>query len=326
MKSYAVRRILLMIPTLFLVTVLVFGLVRLVPGSAVDLMAADLGTSSHVDKEEIEHRLGLDVPVVVQYGRWIGILPDESGKRSGILQGNLGKSLWEQRNIGEMIMERLPVPLELGLLGMLFAHLIAIPLGIYSALRRDTAGDYLARGAAVLAIAVPVFWLATMCVLLPAIWWGKMPSIRYITFREDPARNLRNILLPSVLMGISMSGMLTRLTRTRMIEVLGQDYIRAAWSKGLKERAVIVKHALKNCLITVVTMSGMQVASIFGGSVIIERIFSIPGMGRMILDATTRRDYTILQGTLFFMALIVMVVNLLVDLLYGVIDPRVKLK
>lgn len=326
MKAYTIRRLLLMIPTLLLITIMVFLLVRSVPGNAVDLMAKDLGTSSKVDKAEIEHRLGLDVPAATQYGRWIGVLKDAEGHYSGILQGNLGKSLWTQRDIGEMIAERLPVTVELGVVGMLFAHLIAIPLGIYSALRRDTIGDYIARGTAVFAIAVPVFWLATMCVVFPATLWGKMPSIKWVTFRENPIVNLKNVLLPGILMGISMSGMLTRLTRTRMIEVLGQDYIRAAWSKGLTEKKVILKHALKNSLITVITMSGQQVAAIFGGSVIIEKIFSIPGMGRMILDATTQRDYTILQGTMLFTAIIVMAVNLIVDLTYGTLDPRVKIK
>ena len=175
-------------------------------------------------------------------------------------------------------------------------------------------------------IAVPVFWLATMCIVFPAVWWGKMQTIKWVSFLDNPLQNLKNIVLPGFLMGISMSGMLTRLTRTRMIEILGQDYIRAAWSKGLKERVIIFRHALKNCLISIITMSGMQVASIFGGSVIIEKIFSIPGMGRMILDATTQRDYPVLQGTMFFMAIIVMVVNLLVDILYSAVDPRIQIK
>lgn len=326
MKAYIIRRLLLMIPTVLLVTILVFMLVRIVPGDVVDLMAADLGTNSDIDKEEIEQRMGLDQPVHIQYGRWMGVIRNDKGEYNGLLQGNLGESLWEQRPVLELIKDRLPVTIELGLFGMFFAHLIAVPLGIYSALRRDTLGDYIARGTAILAIAVPVFWLATMCVVFPAIWWGKMQAITWVPFFENPIVNIKNILLPGFLMGISMSGTLTRLTRTRMVEVLGQDYIRTAWAKGLRERMVVMRHALRNALISVVTMSGMQIATLFGGSVIIERIFSIPGMGRMILDATVKRDYTIVQGNLVFMALVVMGANLLVDILYCVIDPRVKVK
>jgi peptide/nickel transport system permease protein len=326
MKAYIIRRIQLMIPILLLITIIAFMLVRLVPGSVVDLMAANLGTNNQVTIDEIERRLGFDQPVLIQYGRWLGVLKNSEGKFSGLFQGNFGDSLWQQRPVLILIRDRLPVTIELGLVGFLFAHLIAIPLGIFSALRRDTIGDYIARGAAILMIAIPVFWLATMCVVFPAILWHKMPAIRWVRFFENPIVNIRNVLLPGILMGISMSGMLTRLTRTRMIDVLGQDYIRTAWAKGLRERVIIVRHALKNSLISVITMSGMQIASIFGGSVIIERIFTIPGMGRMILDATTNRDYPILQGTLFFMAIIVMLTNLMVDLLYGIIDPRVRIK
>jgi peptide/nickel transport system permease protein len=325
MKAYIIRRIQLMIPTLLLITVIAFMLVRLVPGTVVDIMAADLGTNSKVTKDEIARRLGLDQPVFIQYGRWLGVLRNSEGKFSGLIQGNFGDSLWQQRPVIALVKDRLPVTIELGLVGFFIAHLIAIPLGIFSALRRDTIGDYIARGVAILAIAVPVFWLATMCVVFPAIWWRKMPSIRWVSFFNNPLVNIRNILLPGLLMGISMSGMLTRLTRTRMIDVLGQDYIRTAWAKGLRERVVIVRHGLKNSLISVITMSGMQIATIFGGAVIIEKIFTIPGMGRMILDATTNRDYPILQGTLFFMAIMVMFTNLAVDILYGLIDPRVQI-
>ena len=294
MRSYVVRRILLIIPTAIIVSMIVFLLVRIVPGNVVDLMAQDLGSYRQIDKDEIRHRLGLDVPIHIQYGRWIGILPNNEGKLDGLLQGNFGKSLWTSTSVIDEMKARLPVTLELGLLGLVIAHLVAIPLGIFSALRRETVGDWIARSFAIICIAIPSFWLATMVVIFPAIWWGYMPSISWIPLSENVWGNLQIVLVPSILMGLSMSGTITRMTRNRMIGVLGQDYIRTAWSKGLKERVIVFGHGLKNALIPIVTMTGMQVAHIFGGSVIIEKIFNIPGMGRLMVDAVTKRDYPVI--------------------------------
>lgn len=324
MKKYVLKRILYLIPTVFIVSIIIFIMIRMIPGDIVDLMASDMGMANQMDKAEIEHRLGLDEPLLIQYGRWIGILPNEEGRFSGIFQGDFGNSLWTGTPIMQSVKDRLPVTLELGILGFIFAHLISIPLGIYSALRRDSVGDMLTRSFAVLCIAVPSFWLATMIIVYPSIWWGYMPSVIWIPFRENPMGNLKMVIIPAMVLGIELSGSTTRLMRTRMIDVLGQDYIRTAWAKGLKERLIILRHALKNSLISVVTMSGMQVASIFGGAVIVEKIFSIPGMGRLILEATNQRDYPVISGLMFFMAIIVMLTNLGVDLLYGVLDPRIS--
>lgn len=326
MKSYIIRRILLIIPNVILVSMIVFLLVRIVPGNVVDLMAADLGSYRQIDKDEIEHKLGLDVDIFTQYGRWTGVVPNEDGKLDGILQGNFGVSLWTATTVMDEIKVRLPVTLELGIFGLLIAHLIALPLGVFSALRRETIGDWVARSFAILCIAVPSFWLATMVVIFPAIWWGYMPSITWIPFTKDPLGNLQMVIVPSIILGLQMSGTTTRLTRNRMIGVLGQDYIRTAWAKGLKESVIVKRHALKNALIPVITMTGIQIGAIFGGTVIIEKIFGIPGMGRLIVDAVTNRDYPVVSGVLFFTAFFVMLVNLIVDLSYALLDPKVRYK
>lgn len=316
----------MIIPNVILVSMIIFLMVRMVPGTVVDLMAADLGSYQQIDKDEIERRLGLDVPIHVQYGRWVGVLQDKDGNYDGLLQGNLGRSLWRSTSVWDEIKMRLPVTLEVGLLGFLFAHLLSLPVGIYSALRRETAGDWAARSFSVLCIAVPSFWLATMVIVFPSIWWGYMPPITWTSITEDLGANLRMVVIPGILIGLEMSGTTMRLTRARTIEVMSQDYIRTAWAKGLKEKAVVVTHALKNALIPVVTMSGLQVSTIFGGTVIIEKIFGLPGMGRLVLDATTNRDYPVISGVMLFMAVIVMVSNLVVDLIYAVLDPRIRYK
>lgn len=326
MATYVIRRILLIIPTVILISIIVFLLVRIVPGNVVDIMAADLGSYRQIDKDEIEHRLGLDVPIYTQYGRWIGVVPNDEGKLDGILQGNFGKSLWTSMTVMNELKTRLPITLELGLLGILFAHIIAIPIGSYSALRRETIGDWIVRSFAIFCITIPSFWLATMIVVFPAIWWGHMPSITWIPFFKDPLGNLNMVLIPSLLLGMAMSGTTTRLMRNRMIGVMGQDYIRTAWAKGLRENVIVTKHGLKNALIPVITMSGIHIAAIFGGAVIIEKIFSIPGIGRLLVDAVANRDYPVISGVMFFTAIFVMLVNLIVDLTYAMLDPRIRYK
>jgi peptide/nickel transport system permease protein len=211
-------------------------------------------------------------------------------------------------------------------MGLIIAQLIALPIGIYSALRQDTWGDYIARSFAILCIAVPGFWLATMVIVFPAIWWGYMSPIILIPFTEDPIGNLQMFIIPATVLGMAMAGATMRMTRTMMLEVLRQDYIRTAWSKGLRERAVILRHALKNALIPVVTVIGYQVPVMIGGAVIIEQIFCLPGIGQLLLDATLNRDYTIVSGVMLFLGGFIALINLMVDLTYGYLDPRVHYK
>ena len=318
MRAYVVRRLTLIVPTLLLVTVLVFLCVRLVPGSVIDLMvaqmASELAMGSELTAQSLRHSLGLDVPIHIQYGRWL----------AGAFQGDLGRSLWTDSGITTEIINRLPISLELGTLALATALLISIPVGIYSAVRQDTWGDYGGRTIAILAICVPSFWLGTMVVVYPSIWWNWTPAMEYIPFTADPAGNLLQFIIPAVIMGMVMSGTTMRMTRTMMLEVLRQDYIRTAWSKGLKERIIIVRHALKNAMMPVITIIGMMFPVLIGGSVVLEQIFALPGIGRFLIEAINKRDYPVISGINLVLASFVLIINLLVDLTYAYLDPRVK--
>lgn len=317
MRAYILRRLLLVIPTVLIVSLIVFFMIRLIPGSIVDTMVAQYQYVTQLDKQAIEHSLGFDVPLIVQYGRWIGQI---------FLHGDLGKSLWTKTPIINEIKARWPVTLELGILGIIIAQLIALPVGIYSAIRQDRPGDYFARSFAILLIAIPNFWVATMVIVFPSLWWGYMPSIRLIRFTADPIGNLKMFIIPAIVLGMEFSGMTMRMTRTMMLEVLRQDYIRTAWAKGLEERVVIMRHALKNALIPVITIIGWQLPVLIGGTVIIENIFQLPGMGQLIINATQQRDYTVVSAVLFLFAFVILLINLLVDMTYAFLDPRIHFK
>ena len=306
----------LTIPTLFLLTILVFLSVRFIPGDVVDFFAdASFGQGEVVDEEALRRMLGLDVPVHVQYGRWMGDI---------FLHGTLGRSLWGVAAVEEKILGRLPVTIELGVLSIVIGLLIALPVGIYSAIRQDTAADYVGRTIAIIGLATPNFWLATMVILYPAIWWGWSPSVELIPFTEDPLGNLGMFIIPAVILGTALSASTMRMTRTMMLEVLRQDYIRTAWSKGLNERLVVMRHALKNALIPIVTLIGLQLPILVGGSVIMENIFNLPGLGRLMVKALTQRDYPVVSGVNLVFATAVLGANLTIDLIYPYLDPRVR--
>ena len=329
MRAYIIRRLLLIIPTLFLVSLIIFFLVRLIPGDVVDAIVAQYSQSGYfveIDRAAIEHELGLDVPVFTQYGRWIGVWPQDDGSFSGIFQGDLGTSLVTPTPVSREIGARWPVTLELGILALIVAQIIALPIGIYSALRQDTWGDYIARSFAIMCIAVPSFWVATMVIVFPSKWWGWSPPIMLIRFTEDPIGNLQMFIVPAIVLGMAMSGMTMRMTRTMMLEVLRQDYIRTAWAKGLRERVVVIRHALKNALIPVITVIGFQMPVMIGGAVIVEQIFNLPGMGRLLVNATLGRDYTVVSGIMLILGFGMVFINLMVDLTYGFLDPRVHYK
>ncbi len=315
MRAYVIRRLLLVIPTVFLASLIVFFMIRLIPGDLIDIMAQKMQRFTVLDRAAIEQALGLDVPIFTQYGRWIGNI---------VMHGDLGNSLWDKIPVTEMILRRWPVTLELGFLALIIAQLIALPIGMFSALRQDTWGDYISRSFAILCIAIPGFWLATMIIVFPSIWWGYMPSIIYIPFLEDPIGNLKMFIIPAIVLGMLFSGYTMRMTRTMMLEVLRQDYIRTAWAKGLGERVITVRHAMKNALIPVVTMIGFQVPVLVGGTVIIEQIFSLPGLGRLLLDSISSRDYPLISGLMVFFGTGMVLINLLVDLTYAYLDPRVR--
>jgi len=314
MRAYIIRRLLLIIFAVFLVSLIIFLIIRLIPGDVVDIIVAQMSYFSRVDRATVEKSLGLDVPIIIQYGRWMGNI---------IMHGDLGNSLWRGTPVLDDILVRWPVTIELGLLGIIVAQIIALPVGIFSALRQDTWGDYIARSFAIMCIAIPGFWLATMIIVFPSIWWGYMPPISLIPFTEDPIGNLKMFIVPAIVLGMTMSGVTMRMTRTMMLEVLRQDYIRTAWAKGLRERVVVVNHALKNALIPVITLVGLQMPVLIGGTVIIEQIFCLPGMGRLMVEATQTRDYTVVSGVMLFFGVAVALINLMVDLSYGFLDPRV---
>lgn len=314
-----------MVPTLVLLSMLVFLLVRLIPGDIVMAMQAMSISEGEVDREAIELLLGLDAPIYVQYGRWLGVAPWQ-GEYQGIFQGNLGVSWWRRENVTTLLAQSWPITFELGLMGIIVSQLIAIPIGIYSAMRQDKAGDYIARSFAIFCIAVPSFWLGTLVILLPSLWWNHMPPIMYISFFADPVSNLKMFIVPAIIAGMALSGISMRMTRTMMLEVLRQDYIRTAWAKGLRERVVITRHALKNALIPVVTVLGIQIPVVVGGTVIIETLFQLPGMGRLLIDATNNRDLPLISGITIVFAGALVIINLAVDLTYAYLDPRVRFR
>ena len=327
MRAYLIRRILLIIPTLFLVTVIVFMLVRFIPGDVLDLMLAEWmteGSSDIQDVEDLRAALGLDQALPIQYGRWLGIVPDMTGEFNGMFQGNLGHSLWDNEPVIDIFRARFPVSIELGVLSMLISWLIAMPIGIFMATRQDSLADYTGRTFAIVFLSIPGFWLMTMVIVYPSIWWGAMPNIIYTPITENLWENLKQFLLPAFLTGVASSALMIRLTRTMMLEVLRQDYIRTAWAKGLRERNVLLRHAVKNAFIPVVTVIGAQVPIILAGQIITEQIFALPGIGRAFLDALNQRDYPIISAINTVIAIAVLVMNVVVDITYAWMDPRIR--
>jgi peptide/nickel transport system permease protein len=250
----------------------------------------------------------------IQYVDWLG----------KIARGDLGDSLWTRRPVVGELARRLPVTLTLGGMAIAVAILIGIPIGVISAMRPDGALDFFARSAAILGLSIPAFVKAIVVILLPAIWWGWTPLVRFVDLSTDPAAYLIQFILPAIILGIASAAGIMRLTRGMLLEVLRQDYVRTAWSKGLRERVVVLKHSLKNAIIPVVTVLGLQVAQIAGGAVIIEQIFGLPGMGQFLVEAIVQRDYPVIQGINLLIVVIIVATNLLVDLCYAVMDPRIR--
>lgn len=303
----------LMVPTLIGVSLLVFGMIRLLPGDAVTMMMQDYGAYAK-DLEDLRAKLGLTRPFHEQYLSWLG----------GVVRGDFGTSLRNNTPVIDDLVQRLPVTFELGMLGLAVSLLISIPLGVYSAVKQDTVSDYIARSAAIAMLAIPGFWLGTLAITLPSIWWGWTPPLRYTQFAADPGKNLTQMFLPAIILGIGLSGTIMRLTRAQMLEVLRQDFIRTARSKGLGERAVIFLHALRNAIIPVVTILGLQLSVMVSGTVVLENIFVIPGMGRLLIEAISYRDFPVVQGVMLVFAVLIIASNLLVDIVYAWLDPRIR--
>ncbi len=314
MQQYILRRLLLAIPTLLLVSVVIFTINRLIPG---DVILSLLGEGGRLTPEELERarrELGLDKPLPLQYWDWI----------SGFLVLDLGNSLFDGRPVVEHIMLRFPITFELAILAMFVAIFISIPLGVISALKQDGWMDYASRLFAIAGLSLPLFWLATLAILFPAVWWGLSPPLEPTSFFKQPTAHLYQFLVPAFILGYRLSATNIRMLRSTMLEVLRDDYIRTARAKGLQERVVVMRHALKNASIPVVTIMGTQLAFTMGSSVIIETVFGLPGTGKLVVDAILLRDYTVVQGTVMLFAVIMILMNLVVDLTYGWLDPRIR--
>jgi peptide/nickel transport system permease protein len=311
-RHYVLRRLVIAIPSLLIASLIVFTLPRLIPGDVVQLMLEEKAYGK--DLADLRAKLGLDRPIPVQYVDWVRRLA----------RGDLGESLWTRQPVLGELGRRMPVTLMLGFLSLVVAVVIGVPIGILSAVRPDGALDFFARSAAILGLSVPGFVQAIVVILLPAIWWGWTPRMGFTELAKGPATYLLQFVLPAIILGTASAAAIMRLTRGMLLEVLRQDYVRTAWAKGLRERVVVLKHSLKNAIIPVVTVLGLQIAQIAGGSVIIESIFGLPGMGQFLVEAITQRDYPVIQGINLLIVVIIVATNLLVDLFYAMIDPRIR--
>lgn len=314
MQRYIARRVLLAVPTILFVMFATFAMVRFVPGDLVELILAENPYATEQDKIDLRQRLGLDQPIPTQFAKY----------SVNLLKGDMGYSHWTNRPVTQELRDRLPITLEFGLFAVLLGLLVAVPVGIISAIRQDTIADYVARSFAILSISVPYFFTATLLVIFPVIWFGWAPPLTYVGWSEGPAGHIYYMFFPAFILGVNLSGSVMRMTRTMVLEVMRQDYIRTAYAKGLTERTVLVRHAMKNALIPVITIIGLQIGGAIGGTLIIETIFNMPGVGRYFISSILARDYPSIQGVTLVLAVVVVFVNLAVDLIYATLDPRIS--
>jgi peptide/nickel transport system permease protein len=313
MRQYVLRRLALAVPTLVLVSVIVFAIMRLMPGDVVIRMVEGHAYAPTVAALRAE--LGLDRPAYVQYFEWVGGI---------LLRGDFGSSYWTRQPIWDEFIQRFPVTLGLAVLTILSSVVIGILVGVVSASRQDSAADYIGRIAAILALSIPYFGLAVLVVVLPSIYFKWTPVYTYVPFTTDPLQNLKIMIVPALVFGVTRAGPIMRIMRSALLDILRQDYIRTAWSKGLSERAVVLRHALKNAMIPVVSLIGLQMPLYIGGSVIIEAIFRLPGVGLFFFDALMRMDYPVVQSVNLIVATMVVGLNLAIDLSYAFLDPRIR--
>ena len=313
MKPYVLRRLALAVPTLVLVSIIVFSLMRFMPGDVVIRMVEGHAYAPTIDA--LRKELGLDRPAYVQYVEWIGGI---------LLRGDFGTSYWTRQPIFDEFVQRFPVTVELAALTILVSVVIGVFVGIVSAVRQDTVSDYVGRVLAILALSVPYFGLAVLVVVLPSIYFKWTPVWTYVPFTTSPLENLKIMIVPAFVFGITRAGPIMRIMRSALLDVMRQDYIRTAWSKGLSERAIVLRHALKNAMIPVISLIGLQMPLYLGGSVIIEAIFRLPGVGLFFFEALTRLDYPVVQSVNLIIASLVVGVNLAIDLTYAFLDPRIR--
>lgn len=312
--KYLIKRILYSIPILFFVSLIVFMFIHMIPGDPIRILLGIRATPEQI--EHLTQELNLNKPLITQYSIWI----------SDVLKGNLGTSIRSDLPVLELIVSRLPITLSLTTYAMIISIILSIAMGVVAGVKRNTGFDFAVMGIAVIGISIPQFLMGILLILLFSITIGIFPSIGYIGIAESFIGFLKHMTLPALALAIAMTGSITRLTRSQMIEVMGQDYIKTARAKGVKEIRVVLKHALKNSLIPVVTLAGMWFASTLGGTVIIEEIFAIPGVGRLVIQSIFNRDYPVVQGVVLFIAFINIIANLVIDLTYNYLNPRIQLK
>ena len=319
MNSYLVKRLLLVFPTLVLVTMLVFVLMRLIPGDPAYLRLIGSDGDAEFTQEQLDDlraQLGTDKSLPEQYGRWMW----------GVVRFDFGLSMVYDTPISDDLKARLPITLELTLIALVLATVIAVPLGIVSAIFQDSWADYLSRIIAIAGIAMPTFWTGILIIILLILFFGWLPPLGYASLWEEPLLNLQQMVFPAIALGFYNMALIARVMRSAMLEVLREDYIRTARSKGLSERVIIVRHALKNASLPVLTISGWQVGRLVAGTVVIEKIFLVPGMGKLLIDSIFARDFTMIQAIVLVVAVLVLLINLFVDLMYGWLDPRIRLE
>jgi len=314
MHKLLLQRLLLLIPTLLLVSIAVFGMVRAVPGDVISILLAEQKLAGN-EREELAAKLGLDKPIVIQYVDWV----------SGVVRGDLGESLFTGHPVREDISEKFKVTAFLAILATIISLVIAIPIGAIAALRQGSILDYFSRSFALLGISLPNFWVGVAIIMYGSLWFRYAPPLRYASVESDPLLLARQLFLPALVLGWSMAGVVMRMVRTALLEVLRDDYIRTARAKGLRERVILWRHAMKNAMIPVITISGIQLAALFGGTVVIESVFNIPGVGRLLVESVALRDYPVVQGIALVMTVLVLLVNLAVDISYRYLDPRIRL-
>ncbi len=317
MNAYITKRLLLFLPTLILVSILVFVLIRIVPGDPALARLAGQGGQGNFTQQQLDNlrdRLGTDRHIVVQYGDWIW----------DMLRLDFGVSSFYDTPIVDDIKDKFPVTLELSFLALLMATVFAVPLGTISAVKQDTWGDYVARLIAIAGVALPTFWIGILIVLLLVRAFDWLPPLGYAKLWDDPWKNLQQLVFPAIALGLYNMAFVARVTRSSMLEVFREDFIRTARAKGLREQIVIARHALRNALLPIITISGWQFGRLIAGTVIIEQIFLVPGMGRFLIDSIARRDYTTVQAIIMVLTTVSLFINLLVDLVYGWLDPRIR--
>jgi peptide/nickel transport system permease protein len=314
MSRYLLQRLALVIPTLIGTSLIVFVLLRLLPGDIVDILFGGDPQVNQQTLDQIRASMGLNKPMIVQYGEWVG----------GLLRGDGGVSMRTGLSVSESIARSLPVTMQLAIMAMLFACVVAVPLGVLSAVRRNSASDVFTRVVGLIGLSFPAFWLATMFLLISSTVFRWVPPLKWVAPWEDLGRNMQIMVAPALLLALQPMAIIMRMTRASMLEVLRQDYIRTAYAKGLQDRLVLARHALQNAFIPVLTVIGVQFGALMGGSVIIEQIFSLPGVAFYLLSGIYNRDYPVVQTTVLFLSLIYILVNLAVDLLYGYVDPRIR--